>query len=127
MPKESGVSAVAVVAAFAVLAVAGTGFLAWQSTEQLGRAQTELDAAKSGLNKARADLRQATQDLAVAAGQSLAPAREADSLLAALGTPADRARFTAVADSARQVVQRCAQERRQRDTAHADSARFGVR
>jgi hypothetical protein len=73
------------------------------------------------------DPTRATQELAVAAGQSLTAAREADSLLAALGTPADRARFTTVADSARQVVQRCAQERRQRDTAHADSARFGVR
>jgi chromosome segregation ATPase len=66
MQKQAGVSAVAVVGAFALLAAAGAGFLAWQNTEQVGRLQTELDAAKSGLNKARGDLKQATQDLAAA-------------------------------------------------------------
>jgi hypothetical protein len=73
------------------------------------------------------DSARAVHDLAIATGQSLAPPREADSLLAALGSSADRARFAAVTDSVRRSVQRCAQERRQRDAAHADSARFGVR
>jgi len=72
------------------------------------------------------DSARAVSELAVAAGQSLAPPREAESLLAALGAPA-RARFAAGADSARRAVQRCVQERRQRNAARADSARFGVR
>jgi len=67
------------------------------------------------------------QDLAVTTGQSLVPPREADSLLTALGAPSVRARFAVVADSARHVVQRCMQGSRQRNAAHADSARFGVR
>jgi hypothetical protein len=66
MHKEAGVSAIAVVGVFALLAASGAGFLAWQSTEHAGRLQIELDATKSGLNKARVDLRQATQELAVA-------------------------------------------------------------
>jgi hypothetical protein len=65
-------------------------------------------------------------ELAVATGQSLAPPREAEGLLAALGA-AERTRFAAVTDSVRHSVQRCVQESRQRDAAHADSARFGVR
>jgi Putative zinc-finger len=69
----------------------------------------------------------ALRDLAIAAGQSLAPPREADSLLTTLGSSSERARFAAVADSARHSVQRCAQERRERNAARADSARFGVR
>ncbi|HEX7981564.1 MAG TPA: zf-HC2 domain-containing protein [Gemmatimonadaceae bacterium] len=73
------------------------------------------------------DSSRAVLDLAVATGQSLAPPREADSLLATLGTASVRARFAAVADSARHAVQQCAQDRRQRNAAHADSARLGVR
>ena len=73
------------------------------------------------------DSTRALQDLAVATGQSLVPPREADSLLKALGSSSVRARFAVVADSARHVVQRCMQGSRQRNAAHADSARFGVR
>jgi hypothetical protein len=73
------------------------------------------------------DSARALHDLAIAAGQSLVPPREADSLLTTLGSSPERARFAAVADSARHAVQRCAQERRERNAAHADSARFGVR
>jgi hypothetical protein len=73
------------------------------------------------------DSARALPDLAIATGQSLAPPREVDSLLTALGTSSDRTRFAAVADSARHAVQRCAQEWRQRNAAHADSATFGVR
>jgi hypothetical protein len=73
------------------------------------------------------DSARAVLDLAAATGQSLAPPRQADSLLAALGKSSDRARFAAVADSARLTVLRCVQARRPRDAAHADSARFGVR
>jgi hypothetical protein len=83
--------------------------------------------ARAGALLTLGDSARALLDLAVATGQSLAPPREADSLLAALGTASDRARFLAVADSARKVVRRCAQEGRQRNTAHADSARLGVR
>ena len=73
------------------------------------------------------DSARAVQDLAVAAGQSLVPPREADSLRAALGSSSDRARFASVADSARRSVQQCTRDRRRYDAAHADSARFGVR
>jgi len=67
MRRESGVSTVALAGAFALLVAVGAGFLVWQSTEQAGRLQGELDTAKRGLNKVGADLRQATQDLGVAA------------------------------------------------------------
>jgi hypothetical protein len=73
------------------------------------------------------DSARAVQDLAIATGQSLVPPREAESLLAALGSSSGRARYAAVADSTRRSVQQCAQDRRQRDAAHADSMRFGVR
>jgi len=67
MRREAGISTFAVVAVVAVLAAAGSGFVAWRSVEQLDSVQSELNTTKSGLNKARADLRQATQDLAAAA------------------------------------------------------------
>jgi hypothetical protein len=73
------------------------------------------------------DSARAAQELAVTTGQSLVPPREADSLLTALGVSLVRARFAAVADSARRSVHQCAQDRRQRDAAHADSMKFGVR
>ena len=73
------------------------------------------------------DSARAAHDLAIATGWSLAPPREADSLLAAFGTSSDRARFAAVADSAGRSVRRCIQKRLQWKAAHADSARFGVR
>ena len=73
------------------------------------------------------DSARAMHDLAVTTGSSLTPPREADSLFAALGASSDRTRFAAVADSTRHAVQRCTQERRQRNVAHADSARFGMR
>lgn len=73
------------------------------------------------------DSARAVQELAIVTGQSLVPPREADSLLAVLGTSSLRARFSALADSARHTVQRCAQEGRRRNAAHSDSARFGVR
>jgi hypothetical protein len=73
------------------------------------------------------DSARAAHDLAVATGQSLRPPREADSLLAARGTSSDRAHFAAVADSAQHAVLRCMQRSKQRNAAHADSARFGVR
>jgi hypothetical protein len=69
----------------------------------------------------------AASALAIATGHSLVTPREADSLLTALGSSSDRARFMAVADSTRHAVQRCTQERRQRNAARADSAKFGVR
>ena len=70
MRRQSGVSVVVVVAALAVLAAAGAGFLAWESTSQLNRLQGELDAAKGGLNKALADRKTAVQDLAVASKEA---------------------------------------------------------
>lgn len=66
MRAESGVSVITLVAGLAVIAAAGAGYFAWESTAQLGRVQNELEATKNSLNKLRIDTKQATQDLAVA-------------------------------------------------------------
>jgi len=70
MRRESGISLVAVVAALAVLAAGGAGFLAWQNMVQLDRLQSELSTTRSGLDKARADLRKAAQELAAASKEA---------------------------------------------------------
>src|SRR3954470_11999405 len=64
--RQSGVSAVMLVAAVAVVAAVGAGFFAWRSMAQLDQLQSELNATKSGLDKARGDLKKATQELTVA-------------------------------------------------------------
>lgn len=66
MYRESGVSAVVVVAALAVLAVLGAGYVVWQNTAQIDRLHSELEATKSGLAKTRTELKQAAQDAAAA-------------------------------------------------------------
>jgi uncharacterized protein (DUF3084 family) len=70
MQRQTGVSAVAVVAGIAVLAVAGVGFVAWQKAGEADRLQSELAIARSGLDKARADVKKAAQDVAAAAKES---------------------------------------------------------
>jgi hypothetical protein len=113
----------------------GHGSLAMALSDSALRARRPLwacGAADAHRARARAllmlgDSARAVSELAVATGQSFVAPREADSVLAALGTSANRARFAAVTDSTRRAVQRCAQDRRQRNAAHADSARFGVR
>src|SRR5687768_17681867 len=66
MRRQSGMSAVAVAAGVAVLAVAGAAFVAWQKTSELHRLQAELNTTRQGLEKARADLKKASQELAAA-------------------------------------------------------------
>lgn len=66
MHRQSGITAVAVVAGIAVLAVAGVGFVAWRNQDQAHNLRIELNSTKMGLEKARADLKKATQDFAAA-------------------------------------------------------------
>jgi hypothetical protein len=70
MHRQAGVSKVALVAAVAVLAVGGAGFLAWQSMQQADSLRSELNKTESDFAKARAALRQAGQDLAVASKEA---------------------------------------------------------
>ena len=65
-----GVSAVAVVAAVAVLAVGGAGFFAWRSTTQLDRVQNDLSATQSNLEKTRSEVRKTQQELATVSNQA---------------------------------------------------------
>jgi uncharacterized protein HemX len=66
MRRQSGVSVVVVVAALAVLAAGGAGYLAWQNKTELERLQADFTTTKSSLDKARVDLRKATQEAAAA-------------------------------------------------------------
>jgi hypothetical protein len=66
MQRQSGVTAVAMVAGIAVLALAGVGFLAWRNYDQAYNLRIELNSTKMGLEKARADLKKATSDFAAA-------------------------------------------------------------
>jgi uncharacterized protein (DUF3084 family) len=66
MQRQSGITAVGVVAAVAVLAVAGVGFVAWRQYDQAHDLRIELNSTKMGLEKARADLKKATADFAAA-------------------------------------------------------------
>ena len=66
MNKQSGISAVAVVAGVAVLAVAGVGFVAWRNYDEVYNLRIELNSTKLGLEKARGELKKATSDFAAA-------------------------------------------------------------
>jgi len=66
MQRQSGITAVGMVAAIAVLAVAGVGFVAWRQYDQAHDLRIELNSTKMGLEKARADLKKATSDFAAA-------------------------------------------------------------
>jgi hypothetical protein len=66
MQRQSGVSAVGVVAGVAALAVAAAGFFAWQQMTEAKRLRTELNGTNMNFEKARADLKKATADLAAA-------------------------------------------------------------
>jgi chromosome segregation ATPase len=66
MNKQSGISAVAVVAGVAVLAVAGVGFVAWRNYDEVYNLRIELNSTKLGLEKARGEAKKATSDFAAA-------------------------------------------------------------
>ena len=63
MRRQSGMSAVALVAGVAVAAAAGAGFFAWQKSAEVSKLQAELSTTRQGLDKARADLKKASQEL----------------------------------------------------------------
>jgi len=70
MQRESGISAVGIVAVIAVLALGGAGFLVWQKNDELHRLKSELTGAQSGMDKARADLKKASHDVAAASKEA---------------------------------------------------------
>jgi hypothetical protein len=66
MYRQSGVAAVGIVAAVAVLAVGGVGFVAWQKSAEADRFRMEAASHKAGLDQARAEVRKLTQDSSTA-------------------------------------------------------------
>jgi uncharacterized protein (DUF3084 family) len=66
MRRQWGITAVGMVGAIAVLAVAGVGFIAWRQYDQAHDLRIELNSTKMGLEKARAELKKVTSDFAAA-------------------------------------------------------------
>jgi uncharacterized protein (DUF3084 family) len=64
--RQSGITAVGMVGAIAVLAVAGVGFIAWRQYDQAHDLRIELNSTKMGLEKTRAELKKVTSDFAAA-------------------------------------------------------------
>ena len=66
MNRQSGITAVSLVAGIAVLAVAGVGFVAWRNYDQVHDLRIELNSTKLSLEKARGELKKASSDFATA-------------------------------------------------------------
>lgn len=66
MQRQSGITAVGMVTAIAVLAVAGVGFIAWRQYDQAHDLRIELNSTKMGLEKTRAELKKVASEFAAA-------------------------------------------------------------